>query len=152
MVFPHIHLSQHAKYRENYIVQGNVLWCRVCNAEVDHIRKDSVDKHLHTANFPTDTLIQEWWIYCELNEPNEEFKDLDIYWQGKSHLLPELSALALIYIWLPVFGVDIERSFSNYKSILSDRRIALKEESIQMLNFLYFNLNGDIDYDLLISK
>ena len=60
--------------------------------------------------------------------------------------------MALIYIWLPVSGVDIERSFSNYKSILSDRRIALKEESIQMLNFLYFNLNGDIDYDLLISE
>ena len=39
--------------------------------------------------------------------------------------------------WLPVFGVDVERSFSSYKNILSDRRIALKEESIQMLNFLY---------------
>ena len=49
---------------------------------------------------------------------------------GKSHLLPELSVLALIYIWLPMSGVDIEHSFSNYKSILSDKRIALKEESI----------------------
>ena len=45
-------------------------------------------------------------------------------------------------------GVDVERSFSSYKNILSDRRIALKEESIQMLNFLYFNL-GNINYDLL---
>ena len=46
--------------------------------------------------------------------------------------------------WLPVFGVDVERSFSSYKNILSDRRIALKEESIQMLNFLYFNLGNII--------
>ena len=58
----------------------------------------------------------------------------------------ELSDLALVYIWLPVSDVDVERSFSSYKNILSDRRIALKEESIQMLNFLYFNL-GNINYD-----
>jgi hypothetical protein len=49
-------------------------------------------------------------------------------------------------------GVDIERSFSSYKSILSDKRIALKEESIQMLNFLYFNLGGNVNYDLLYSE
>ncbi len=73
-----------------------------------------------------------------------------MYWQNKAHLLPEFSALALIYIWLPVSGVDIERSFSNYKNILSDRRVTLKEASIQMLNFLYFNLDGDVDYDQLV--
>ena len=97
---------------------------------------------------PTDILIQEWAIYCGFNESAEELIDLDIYWRGKIHLLPELSTIALVYIWL---GVDVERSFSNYKSILSDRRIALKEESIQMLNFLYFNL-GNINYDLLVSE
>jgi len=102
--------------------------------------------------FPTDTLIQEWAIYCGFNESIEEFKDLDIYWRGKSSLLPELSSLALTYIWLPVSGVDIERSFSSYKSILSDRRVALKEDSIKMLNFLYFNLNNNVIDDLLISK
>jgi hypothetical protein len=57
----------------------------------------------------------------------------------------------LIHCQLPVSGVDIERSFSNYKSTLSDRRIALKEGSIQMLNFLYFNLDDNVDYDLLIN-
>ena len=103
--------------------------------------------------FPTDSLIQEQTIYCGFSESIEEFKDLDIYWWGKSHLLPELSSLALIYIWLPVSGVDIERSFSSYKSILSDRRVALKEESIQMLNFLYFNLGNSIDdYDLVSDE
>ena len=47
---------------------------------------------------PTDTLIQEWAIYCGFNESIEEFKDLNIYWRGKAHVLPELSSLALIYI------------------------------------------------------
>ena len=49
MVSPHVRLSQSAEYRENYIVQGNVLWCRFCNLEVEHKRKDSIDKHLHTT-------------------------------------------------------------------------------------------------------
>jgi len=49
MVAPHIRLSQSSEYRENYIVQGNVLWCRFCNVQIDHERKDSVDKHIKTA-------------------------------------------------------------------------------------------------------
>ena len=98
--------------------------------------------------FSSDTLIQEWAIYCGFNESIDEFKDLDRYWRGKSYILPELSSLALIYIWLPVSGVDVERSFSSYKSILSDRRVALNEKSIQMLNFLYFNLSSNVDDNL----
>lgn len=101
---------------------------------------------------PTDALIQEWAIYCGLNEVAEELTDLDLYWRNKTRLLPELSTLALVYIWLPVSGVDVERSFSSYKSILSDRRTALKEESIQMLNFLYFNLGNNIDYNQLMNN
>ena len=101
---------------------------------------------------PTDTLIQEWVIYCGFNESAEEFINLDVYWQSKAHVLPELTALALVYIWLPVSGVDVERSFSSYNNILSDKRVVLKEESIRMLNFLYFNLDGNIDYDTLISE
>jgi len=100
----------------------------------------------------TDTLIQEWIIYCGLNESAEEFINLDVYWQSKAHILPELTALALVYIWLPVSGVDVERSFSSYNNILSDKRVALKEESIRILNFLYFNLDGNVNYDTLISK
>ena len=32
--------------------------------------------------FPTDTLIQEWAIYCGFNESIEEFKDLNILYIG----------------------------------------------------------------------
>ncbi|PKY32682.1 hypothetical protein RhiirB3_451048 [Rhizophagus irregularis] len=49
MVAPHVRLLQSAEYRENYIVQGNLLWCHFCNVEVDHKRKDSVDKHIKTV-------------------------------------------------------------------------------------------------------
>ena len=48
MVSAHIRLSQSSIYRENYILQGSVLWCRFCNIKVDHEIKSIVDKHLQT--------------------------------------------------------------------------------------------------------
>ena len=89
---------------------------------------------------PSNTLITEWSIYCGLVEIfGEDDLDLNQYWQEKKRSLPNLSKIALVYIWLPVSGVDIERSFSNYKRILDDRRRSLLENSIEMLNFLYYN-------------
>ena len=89
---------------------------------------------------PSNKIITEWAIYCGLTEIFEEGNlDLDQYWQEKKRTLPNLSKLAFIYIWLPISGVDVERSFSNYKRILEDRHRVLSENSIEMLNFLYYN-------------
>lgn len=90
---------------------------------------------------PTNVLLDEWGIYCRLEEIIEGELDLDNYWKEKSTTLPNLSKIALIYIWLPVAGVDVERSFSDYKNILNERRIRLSEKSISILNFLYHNQN-----------
>ena len=67
--------------------------------------------------------------------------DLDKYWNEKSITLPNLSKIALIYIWLPVAGVDVERNFSDYKNILSEKRMRLSEKLISMFNLLYYNQN-----------
>ncbi|PKY36079.1 hypothetical protein RhiirB3_457953, partial [Rhizophagus irregularis] len=48
MVSAHVRLSQSSIYRENYILQGSVLWCRFCNIKVDHEIKSIIDKHLQT--------------------------------------------------------------------------------------------------------
>ena len=89
---------------------------------------------------PSNAIITEWSIYCGLVEIFEEGDlDLNQYWQQKRNNLPNLSKIALIYIWLPISGVDVERSFSNYKRILDDRCRSLSENSIEMLNFLYYN-------------
>ena len=77
--------------------------------------------------------------YGEVIEEGE--LDLDKYWNEKSITLPNLSKIALIYIWLPVAGVDVERSFSDYKNILSEKRMCLSEKSISMFNLLYHNQN-----------
>jgi hAT family C-terminal dimerisation region len=88
---------------------------------------------------PTNDLIKEWGIYCNLEENLEESLNLDNYWKAKEKIFPNLCHIAFIYIWIPISGVDVERSFSMYKTILTDRRQALSEESVRMLNFLYFN-------------
>ncbi|CAG8774301.1 13705_t:CDS:2, partial [Ambispora leptoticha] len=87
----------------------------------------------------SNNLINEWAIYSGLSETFSEDFDLDTYWHEKMTLLPNLSKIALLYIWLPVSGVDVERSFSAYKRILTDNRHALSENSLRMLNFLNFN-------------
>jgi hypothetical protein len=87
---------------------------------------------------PNLNLIQEWGIYSNLNEIINSEKDFDLenYWIEKKNILPTLANIALIYIWLPVSGVDVERSFSIYKNILSDRRYQLSKESIIMLSLI----------------
>ena len=106
--------------------------------------------HLYTEILefknPSNDLLNEWSIFCNLQNDffeNQEI-NLDSYWKDLSGSLPLLSKIALIYIWLPVSGVDVERSFSAYKNILSDRRHSLSEETIAILNFLYFNANANI--------
>ncbi|PKY25642.1 hypothetical protein RhiirB3_440673 [Rhizophagus irregularis] len=68
-------------------IQSNI----VCHNILDY----GIIEVLHS---PTDNLIQEWAIYCGLNELVEKLIDLDVYWRNKIHLLPELSALILVYI------------------------------------------------------
>jgi hAT family C-terminal dimerisation region len=94
---------------------------------------------------PSNVVLYEWGIYCRLYETFEEEDelDLDVYWKNKKKNLPNLSKIALTYIWLPISGVDVERSFSVYKNILSDKWHALSKESIVALNFLYFNSSNN---------
>ena len=56
---------------------------------------------------------------------------------------PLLSAIASEAIWMPVACVDVERSFSQYKHLLNDRRESLTEENTKRLVMLYHN--GDIE-------
>ncbi|CAG8623099.1 31508_t:CDS:2, partial [Racocetra persica] len=66
---------------------------------------------LITLNAQRDDLLNEWNIYCKLDEELDENINLDKYWKEKSDGLPSLSKIALFYIWLPVSGVDVEWSF-----------------------------------------
>ena len=58
-----------------------------------------------------------------------------------------LAAIASEMIWMPVTSVEAERSFSNYKNILNDRRESLTQENTKRLMMLYYN--GDVQLDFL---
>ena len=61
------------------------------------------------------------------------------FWEGIKTRFPILSAIAANAIWMPVVSVEVERSFSQYKHILNDRRESLTEQNTKRLYF-----NGDI--------
>ena len=65
------------------------------------------------------------------------------FWEGMRTRFLILSAIAANAIWMPVVSVDVERSFSQYKHILNDRRESLTEQNTKRLVMLYFN--GDIE-------
>ena len=62
---------------------------------------------------------------------------------GHERPLPDLAAIVSHAIWMPVASVDVERSFSQYKHLLNDRRESITEENMKRLVMLYFN--GDIE-------
>ena len=57
---------------------------------------------------------------------------------------PLLSKIAVYYIWMSVTSVDVERSFSEYKHLLNDKRERLTEKNTRQLMILYYN--GDIEH------
>jgi hypothetical protein len=84
--------------------------------------------------------IQEWGIYCNFDLSLIEYSNLEEFWKKVSHNhLPLLSQIALDYIWIPISSCSVERSFSVYNNILSEDRENLSQDSLQMLNTLYFN-------------
>ena len=48
---------------------------------------------------------------------------------------------------VPMVSVEVERSFSMYKYILSDRRKTMNESNVAKLNVIHFNnfINDDME-------
>jgi hypothetical protein len=92
-------------------------------------------------------LRDEWAAYCQINPDDYKFPDavsgLPAFWRGLATRFPLLSSVAEDAIWMPVASVDVERSFSQYKHLLNDRRTSLTEANTKQLVMLYYN--GDIE-------
>lgn len=89
---------------------------------------------------PPHELLHEWTIYCgSTNELINNIDNLHDYWIGMQSTLPNLSKIALNYIWLPASSCSVERSFSMYNNLLSNDRQNLSLDSLKQLNMLYFN-------------
>jgi hypothetical protein len=93
---------------------------------------------------PSGATKAEWDIYTSMEHSYlPEVKDLGSYWSSMSSRFPNLSKSALEAIWMPVSSVDVERSFSQYKHVMNDRRQNLTAEHTRQLSMLYFN--GDCE-------
>lgn len=121
--------------------------CRVFDPAYLHandiLRKD-IRRYAAIKEFenPSDDLIREWSIYCNLPTDNRlKEAGLNEFWLDLSSQLPILSNIALNYIWLPISSCSVERSFSLYNTILDDNRQNLSEESLKFLTMMYFNGN-----------
>ncbi|CAG8685215.1 4936_t:CDS:2 [Cetraspora pellucida] len=69
---------------------------------------------------PNNDLLNNWNIYCGLEEELDDNLDLNQYWKEKSRELPHLSKIALSYIWLSVSGIDVEPPVRDYLSSVDD--------------------------------
>ena len=68
--------------------------------------------------------------------------DLVAYWRGMEVRVPDIAAAAHRYMFFPVSSVDTERSFSQYKNLVTDKRENLTEENTKQL--VIMNFNGDV--------
>ena len=72
-------------------------------------------------------------------EYGEERIDTIDFWESHKEEFPDLHLVALRALLLPLNSVDAERSFSQYKYLLKERRTNLHEEKIKKFIFLKFN-------------
>ena len=92
---------------------------------------------------PSPELLDEWLIYVQYRDELPNPLHISEFWEGMGDRFPNLAAVASHAIWMPVASVDVERSFSQYKHLLNDRRESLTEENTKQLVMLYYN--GDIE-------
>nr|XP_057913311.1 uncharacterized protein LOC131107370 [Doryrhamphus excisus] len=93
---------------------------------------------------PSPELSEEWMAYqhCVSREPLPTDMELANYWRGMSTRFPRVAEVAVPYIYFPVSSVDCERTFSKYKTLLTDKRETLTEQNTKRLAIMYFN--GDV--------
>lgn len=94
----------------------------------------------HVVNSDLQTQ-QEWQTFLnQCNDPGAAINpDVISLWRSLVPRLPKLAPAALACLAVPSASVDVERSFSIYKTILADNRHSLKKENMKMLFILKFN-------------
>ena len=92
-------------------------------------------------NLSDPPLLKQFKAYLVSNMDMFYEPNLREFWRGMSLNCPELSKLAIQSLNTPVTSVDIERSFSMYRDILSHKRCSLKLSSINVLSMANYNKN-----------
>ena len=84
----------------------------------------------------------EFRVYLESDRTiEEEGIDFIAWWRKMKINSPQLSGLAIRNLNAPVASVDVERSFSIYRDILSHKRCNLTSRSLNTLSMINFHHN-----------
>lgn len=92
-------------------------------------------------------VLEEWQLYLDecrrgdLPQPENGFVGtaLSLWWESKKDVFPTLSKFAHYYIWQIISSAEVERSFSAYTNIFTDKRQSLTPENISDFLFVLFN-------------
>ena len=114
------HLRKKSHYNNHLYVETGKLYCCFCNHTINHEKKSIVDNHIESAKHKAAEQKQK-------NNPQPLQSSLLSFTNNDRDKIN--IAIALISI---------------YKSILTDKRTALKEDSIKKLNFMYFNFSDEL--------
>ena len=112
----------------------------------------SKDVQSYAKSFPElndvngESLTKEFKTYLKANTVIRANQGLIAFWKEMATSFPNLSKLAAKSLNTPTSSVDVERSFSMYRDILSHKRCRLKEASIEALSMLNYNTNFN-EYD-----
>jgi len=75
----------------------------------------------------------------ECKSVNESPKDIISYWNTLKNHFPSLAEMAKIYLQFPIANCSVERSFSMYRYIYSERRKSFKEVGLKTHLFFAYN-------------
>ena len=119
--------------------RGDEMWCIPCGQRIDHKEKSTASKHVkYSAEHPRQVERMEKGITKPGTSHNS--KDVIKFWQSRPPVLREAVAP---YLWYPVIGAAIERSFSlaGLVDVKNRQRMGkdLREACVTMF------CNGDVE-------
>jgi hypothetical protein len=105
-----------------------------------------IENIMEAGNITTKAkLSSEFKSYIEFAKDYQKPDDLKTnvyiarFWMSQMENWKLLAPIVYKYIFVPISSADVERSFSCFNNILSDKRQSLTEESLKHLTALYFN-------------
>ena len=119
--------------------RGDEMWCIPCGQRIDHKEKSTASKHVkYSAEHQRQVERMEKGITKPGTSHNS--KDVIKFWQSRPPVLREAVAP---YLWYPVIGAAIERSFSlaGLVDVKNRQRMGkdLREACVTMF------CNGDVE-------
>lgn len=98
--------------------------------------------------YPNQSLLKDEFIsYLLEPEPENTMLSPSKYWFDTRSNFPNLSLVALDYLSLSCGNKDCERSFSQSRDVLSQKRTNSSLENLKMLTILYINRHIDLRFE-----